>query len=64
MLFRSLYVGVFNISDEWKAFPGAYLRDMGLGNGSGRAWEHLQRQQISLLDQMNIPPYAAWWLTA
>ena len=31
-----LYVGVFNISDEWKAFPGAYLRDMGLGNGSGR----------------------------
>lgn len=59
-----LFIGVFNISDEWKTFPGGYLRDMGLGNGSGRAWEHLQRQQISLLDQMNIPPYAAWWLTA
>lgn len=59
-----LYVGVFNISDEWKSFPGAYLRELGLGNGTGRAWEHLQNQQISLLDHIDVPPYAAWWLTA
>lgn len=59
-----LYVGLFNISDSWRMFPGAYLRDLGLGNGAARAYEHLQGQRLSLLDEIHVPPYAAWWLTA
>ena len=59
-----LMIGVYNVSDQWQTFPGAHLRELGLGNGTGRAWEHLHMQQISLLDQISIPPYAAWWLTA
>ncbi len=59
-----VYVGVFNISDSWRTFPGGYLRDLGLGGHSARAFEHLQGQQLALLDEISIPPYAAWWLTA
>lgn len=58
-----LYVGVFNTSDTWRAFPGGFLRGLGLGGNSGRAFEHLQRQHLALLDEISIPPYAAWWLT-
>ena len=59
-----LYVGVFNTSDSWRTFPGGYLRSLGLGGDSARAFEHLQGQQLSLLDEIAIPPYAAWWLTS
>ena len=58
-----IYVGLFNITDSWREFPGSTLRDLGLGGGSSRAYEHLVGQHVSLLDQMHIPPYAAWWLT-
>ncbi len=59
-----IYVGLFNITDSWRMFPGSALRDLGLGGSASRAYEHLEGQHISLLDQMHIPPYAAWWLTS
>ncbi len=58
-----LYVGLFNVTDSWRSFPGGTLRELGLGGEASRAYEHLQGQHIALLDEMHIPPYAAWWLT-
>lgn len=59
-----VYVGLFNTADTWRMFPGSFLRDLGLGGGSARAYEHLQGQHLSLLDEIHVPPYAAWWLTS
>ena len=57
------FVGVYNMSEHWRHVPGHVLRELGLGSMGGRAREHLGGHELMILDEIDVPPYAAWWLT-
>lgn len=58
-----IFVGVFNFSENWRILDGHVLRELGLGAFDGRAREQLYGHELSVTEQVHVPPYASWWLT-
>jgi amylosucrase len=58
------FVGVYNVTDTERAVTTAKLRDMGL---AGTAVDHLARhggeRRLDTAHAIDLPPYAARWLT-
>jgi amylosucrase len=53
---------LYNVTDSWRAWPGARLDDVGLAGGV----DQISGARISAAADGNLwlPPYAGLWITA